>query len=72
MRAELKITFIGFFVNIILVAIKLVGGVLGHSRALLADGIHSFADFLTDIITTAIIFWTVEQASIAVPGGFSQ
>ena len=46
----------GFFVNIVLVVIKLMGGIFGHSRALLADGVHSFADFLTDVITSLGIY----------------
>ncbi|MFC1809035.1 cation diffusion facilitator family transporter [Candidatus Omnitrophota bacterium] len=56
-RAGLKITFVGFLINMILVVLKLGGGILGNSRSLVADGIHSFADFLTDIITSLGIYF---------------
>ncbi|MBN1492933.1 MAG: cation transporter, partial [Candidatus Omnitrophica bacterium] len=55
-RAGLKITFIGLFVNVILVVLKLIVGIVGRSRALIADGVHSFADFLTDVITSLGIY----------------
>ncbi len=43
-----KVTLIGAFVNALLGIMKVVTGYLFHSHALLADGIHSFADLLTD------------------------
>lgn len=43
-----KITLIGALVNVLLGFIKLIGGVLFHSHALVADGVHSFSDLLTD------------------------
>lgn len=35
-------------VNIFLTCIKIISGVLGHSGALVADGIHSLSDLMTD------------------------
>lgn len=43
-----KVTLIGAISNALLGVIKLVGGVLFHSHALIADGLHSFADLITD------------------------
>jgi len=37
-------------VNSVLVLIKLIVGIFGNSRTLIADGIHSFSDLSTDII----------------------
>lgn len=37
-------------INITLVIIKIVVGILGQSKALIADGIHSFSDLITDAI----------------------
>lgn len=45
-----SITLVGVIMSAFLAAIKLFGGVLSHSHALIADGIHSFADFLTDLM----------------------
>lgn len=43
-----KITLIGGLVNTLLGVGKIVGGILFHSHALVADGIHSFADLISD------------------------
>ena len=49
-REARKITLVGFLVNTVLTVFKIVAGILGHSGAMLADGIHSLSDFLTDIV----------------------
>jgi cation diffusion facilitator family transporter len=46
----LRITRKGIAANIGLIIIKFTGGVLGKSGAVIADAVHSFADFATDII----------------------
>lgn len=43
-----KITLWGVLVNFILSVTKIFGGILGHSAALLADGIHSLSDLASD------------------------
>ncbi len=43
-----RVTIIGAFVNLFLSIIKVAAGFLGHSHALIADGIHSFSDLLTN------------------------
>lgn len=43
-------TWVGFWWNAVLGTLKVVFGVIAHSGALVADGIHSFSDFITDII----------------------
>ena len=45
-----KITVISFVTNCILSIGKLLIGVFGNSGALVADGIHSFSDLITDVI----------------------
>ncbi|GAG16742.1 unnamed protein product, partial [marine sediment metagenome] len=32
--------------NFVLLAVKLVGGIFGHSQALIADAVHSLSDVL--------------------------
>jgi len=45
-----QITIWGMIVNIALTIIKTIGGVIIHSVSLVADGIHSLSDLLTDVI----------------------
>jgi len=45
-----KITWVGFFINLILTSIKLLAGIMGNSNAMIADAIHSVSDFTTDIV----------------------
>jgi len=43
-----RITWWGVAVNLMLAVIKTVGGIVGQSQALLADGIHSISDLASD------------------------
>ena len=43
-----KVILIGAVANLMLATLKIAGGILGHSTAMIADGIHSFSDLLTD------------------------
>ena len=45
-----KITLVGFFINALLVVLKLIAGIIGRSGAMVADAVHSLSDFLTDIV----------------------
>ena len=45
-----KVTLIGALVNAFLGLIKVIGGILYHSHALVADGVHSFSDLFTDVM----------------------
>ena len=45
-----KITLIGAVVNIVLTAFKIVAGMLGRSAAMIADGVHSLSDLLSDVV----------------------
>ncbi len=54
-RIAKKVTFIGFLVNLLLSAAKLLAGVVGKSSAMVADGIHSISDVATDIVVVAFI-----------------
>ncbi|SHH94830.1 cation diffusion facilitator family transporter [Ferrimonas marina] len=44
-----RITWIGFWLNAALAGMKIVAGTLGNSRAVVADGIHSLTDLVSDI-----------------------
>ena len=45
-----RVTWTGFFVNLILTIFKFAAGILGHSGAMVADAVHSFSDLATDIV----------------------
>ena len=47
-RATRRITLVGAVVNILLAVLKMVVGWIGHSQALIADGVHSLSDLATD------------------------
>lgn len=45
-----RTTLIGSAFNLLLTIGKLVAGIFGHSAAMVADGVHSLSDFVSDII----------------------
>lgn len=45
-----KVMFISLIGNAFLSVFKILGGILGNSKTLVADGIHSFSDLATDIV----------------------
>ncbi|MGM0452233.1 MAG: cation diffusion facilitator family transporter [Thermodesulfobacteriota bacterium] len=44
-----RVTWWGFFGNIALSVFKIIAGIFGHSQSLVADGIHSVTDTVTDL-----------------------
>lgn len=48
-----RVTLAGSAVNIFLTILKITAGLLGNSSAMVADGVHSFSDLITDI---AVLF----------------
>ncbi len=47
-KATTRVTVVGAVVNFILAIFKIIIGTIGHSHALIVDGIHSFSDLLSD------------------------
>lgn len=54
-REIYRVTIIGSIVNLLLLIFKFVAGILGHSAAMIADAVHSFSDFITDIIVIVFV-----------------
>lgn len=50
MKKTSRVMFVSFCTNFVLSVMKVVIGFIGKSSALLADGVHSFSDLLTDIV----------------------
>lgn len=49
------VTLVGSVVNIVLTVFKILAGVMGRSTAMIADGIHSLSDLLSDIIVIVFV-----------------
>lgn len=45
-----KVTYVCMVGNIILAVCKILAGIFGASAAMIADGLHSFSDLVTDIV----------------------
>lgn len=50
-----RVTLWGSVVNLVLTVFKILAGVLGHSAAMIADGVHSLSDLLSDIVVLVFI-----------------
>lgn len=50
-----RVTIFGGLINTLLVVLKFLAGIFGHSAAMLADAVHSLSDFLTDIIVLLFV-----------------
>jgi cation diffusion facilitator family transporter len=49
-REARKVTLVGSVVDLALGVAKIIVGVVGHSEALVADGVHSLSDLATDVM----------------------
>lgn len=53
-----SVTWAGFWANIVLSVFKIFAGLAGHSQAIVADGIHSVSDTVTDLaVIIGSYFW---------------
>lgn len=68
-QQAVRITLIIAVATTFLAIIKLVFGVLGHSHALFADGIHSAADLLIDVMVLFAAHYAHKQADYNHPYG---
>ena len=50
-----RVTLTGSVVNLLLVGIKAVAGLVGHSAAMISDAVHSLSDFVTDIVVLIFV-----------------
>lgn len=50
-----RVTLVGGIANLLLVALKFVAGVAGHSAAMISDAVHSVSDFVTDIVVLVFV-----------------
>ena len=64
-----KVTVVGAIVNVILAATKIMCGYIGQSQALIADGIHSFSDLISDALVLFAAKHTSKEADEEHPYG---
>lgn len=48
--AAQKSTWVSIVINLVLTLLQIVGGFFAHSQALMADGLHSLSDLLSDVL----------------------
>ena len=71
-RATQRVTLIGAVVNLLLSAAKVVLGFVGQSQSLIADGIHSLSDLLTDAMVLVAAKHGAREADEAHPYGHAR
>ena len=54
-KSIFRVTWIGSIVNFLLLVLKFISGIVGHSSAMVADAVHSLSDFITDIIVIVFV-----------------
>ncbi|MEE9275108.1 MAG: cation diffusion facilitator family transporter, partial [bacterium] len=64
-----RVTWLGVWVNAILVAAKAAGGILGGSQALLADALHSLSDLASDAAVLFALRFSGQPADQSHPYG---
>ena len=54
-----RVTLVGALVNIVVSAAQITGGVFAHSQALIADGLHT----LSDLVSDAVVLFAAKHGS---------
>lgn len=72
MDVVIKVLIKSIFVNLVLVIIKMIISIIGSSKALLANAIHSLSDLITDIISIIGYTFSKKLASKKYPLGYGQ
>lgn len=69
LQRSLRATFTGLAVNLALAVSKLLAGIFGHSHALIADAVESFADIISSLIVWRGLVVAAEPADEDHPYG---
>ena len=68
-RAKKWVTLVAALVNLVLAIAKVTVGIIGQSQSLVADGVHSFSDLLTDLFALVVIKYSGQGADKDHPYG---
>jgi cation diffusion facilitator family transporter len=69
LKRSLRATFVGLAANTVLTLAKLIAGVVGHSHALVADAVESFADIFSSVVVWRGLVVAAEPADEDHPYG---
>ena len=72
MKLELKTLKYSMFNNLLIAIIKIAGGIFYGLGSLFADGMHTFSDFITDIVSMVGSKITKKRPTKYHPSGFGQ
>lgn len=64
-----RVTWLGTIVDALLGALKVVVGVVFHSHALVADGVHSFSDVASDLVVLGVMHFSRQAPDLDHPYG---
>lgn len=67
-----RITWIGLLINVGMAAGKLVGGIVFHSQALMADSVHAISDLVSDFLTLGTVGLAARGPSEQFPYGYGK
>ena len=59
-EASRKVTLVSAVINLLLAVVKISGGLFANSQALVADGVHS----LSDLVTDGAVFVAIKHAAM--------
>ena len=71
-RDSRRVTLIGSALDLSLGIVKIIGGLAGHSQALVADGVHSLSDLATDVLVLVAVKHANIDADEAHPYGHAR
>lgn len=58
----MRVTLAGALVNCLLTCVKVAAGLVGNSAAMVADGVHSFTDLVSDFIVVVFVKLSSKQS----------
>jgi cation diffusion facilitator family transporter len=71
-RRGIRSTQVGLFSNAVLAVVKVVTGIVGHSQALIADGIESSADVFSSLVVWSGLRISARSADDDYPFGYGK
>ncbi|MBD3401971.1 cation diffusion facilitator family transporter [candidate division GN15 bacterium] len=69
LAAGVRVTLVGLVLNLLLIGLKLFGGIVGRSQALIADAVHSASDLFGDGVVLLGLKWGRKEADADHPYG---
>lgn len=69
LKLKTRVTIVGALVNVFLTVIKIGFGILGQSASLIADGVHSLSDLISDFLVIIAIKLGSREADHSHPYG---